>query len=406
MVGWERAVEGSRYFDTWVICEPELSREGIESYLARHGPFPGLRFVYVSKTRQIRVLENLPGLFYIGYNMWQRRAYRAALRLHRRLQFDIVHQVNYCGYREPSYLFRLGAPFVWGPVGGTQNYPSRLLRRAGFVGGSREVVRSVLNRLTLRFSPRVRTAAREAAAMWGANQSIADDFQRVLRGDDVPVMLEVGAPPVVVPPSTGIRDTARPLRLLWAGDFYAFKALPLALDALLLLDGQIEWELMIAGDGPERDRWQRHAREIGIDDRISWLGWVPHEDMARLFKEADLFLFTSLRDTTGSVLLEALASQTPVIAPDHQGAADVVTETCGIKVPLASDDEVVEGYRRAIEELASDPNRLASLSRGAGQRALHYSWRRQGERMRDAYLAVLARQEEGVRCEFDVSPKF
>src|SRR5436190_9673741 len=126
-VGWNRALEAARYCDTWVLCEERSSAPPIRAYLEKHGPIPGLRFEFVLKPTWMRWLGHLPGLAYLGYNLWHQSAFQVARRLHARVGFDLVHQVTFCGYREPSYLWQLGVPFVWGPVGGTQNYPWRFL---------------------------------------------------------------------------------------------------------------------------------------------------------------------------------------------------------------------------------------------------------------------------------------
>jgi len=71
------------------------------------------------------------------------------------MQFDLVHQVTVSCFREPGHLWRLEAPFIWGPVGGIQNYPWRFLAEAGIIGGLHEAVRSILNVIQLSLSPRV-----------------------------------------------------------------------------------------------------------------------------------------------------------------------------------------------------------------------------------------------------------
>ena len=66
---------------------------------------------------------------------------------------------------------------------------------------------------------------------------------------------------------------------------------------------------------------------------------APHEEALRQYAKADVFAFTSLRDTTGGVIAEALAAGLPVICMDHQVAHDVVTEDCGIKIPVTTPEE-------------------------------------------------------------------
>jgi glycosyltransferase involved in cell wall biosynthesis len=68
----------------------------------------------------------------------------------------------------------------------------------------------------------------------------------------------------------------------------------------------------------------------------------------------------------------------------------MVRDDCGILVPVTSHEDMVAGYRDAILRLSADPDYLEQLSRGARGRAGHYSWARQGERMRDIYNKVLS----------------
>ena len=91
------------------------------------------------------------------------------------------------------------------------------------------------------------------------------------------------------------------------------------------------------------------------------LGKLPRPDVLDQYRWADVFVFTSLRDTTGTVVLEALAAGLPVICLDHQGAHDVVTEQCGIKIPLARPGQMIDGLRDAMVALARDPDRRRRL---------------------------------------------
>ena len=116
--GWQRAVENAKYFDTWVICEQGEFEADIRRYENEYGQVPGLFFCFVPKTRIENFVGYIPGLYYVTYKIWHRRAYRAAVGLHKRHGFELVHQANMCGFREPGYLWKLPLPFAWGPIGG------------------------------------------------------------------------------------------------------------------------------------------------------------------------------------------------------------------------------------------------------------------------------------------------
>ena len=386
-VGWHRAVGAAAAYETWVICEGSWCGPDIERYLSEHGKVPGLHFEFVHKGPLLRALGRVPGLYYLAYNLWHRRAFAAAQRLHRQRPFSLVHQATFCGYREPGYGARLGVPFVWGPVGGTQNYPWRFLPEAGPLGAARELLRSMLNRVQLRAGPRARRAVRTAEALFAANSTIARDLAP-LRGSAPPVVLETGVTAV-----TGDMDRTGPhdpFRIFWCGELRAHKALPLLLKALAALPRSCRFELRVAGSGPERARWQRMARRYGLASDVRWLGHLAHADALRQYRWADVLAFTSLRDTSGNVVLEALAAGVPVICLDHQGVRDIVTSQCGIKVGVTTPREVIEGVRDALVRLSANGEHWRRLSRGAIERAREYLWAAQSERMRGEYSRVLA----------------
>lgn len=387
-VGWHRALLAARMCDTWVLCPDHPAGEHIRTYQEAHGPTPGLSFVFVPHGRVGRLIRRLPGGFYVTYNLWQRRAARVARSLHAALRFDLTHQVTLCGYREPGYLWRLDVPFVWGPVGGTQNLPWRYLGQLGVSGAVSEAVRNVLNTLQLRFSSRVRRAARRSAALLSANSTVHEDLRRA-HGVVSRVQLETGVPDTPRPRSA--RRSSGPLRILWASHCYSFKALPLLLRALSRLPSDVPYELTVVGDGPARRAWQRLARRLDIDRHIRWLGWLPHGEVLACYEAADVFVFTSLRDTSGNVVLEALAAGVPIICLDHQGVRDIVTDTCGIKVPVTNPATSIHAIARALQEVAHDRHRLRRLGDGALERAGALGWSVLGSRLLEVYAEVLGR---------------
>lgn len=384
-VGWNRAVQAAKHSEVCVITEATEFQSQILSYLDEHGLVDGLSFVFVPKTKLERQLSRMPGVYYLAYRMWHRRAFEAAKRLHAEQRFDLLHQVNMCGYREPGLLWKVGPPFIWGPIGGTQNHPWWLLAQAGIRGAIEEAVRGAMNWLQLRTSLRVRAATQRAALLLVANSTIQRQFGRVF-DRETKVMCEIGSKPVERKPAQRAGDR---LRLLWAGEFRAFKALPLLLEAMATASNKQEVRLRVMGDGPQRTRWQRIATRLGIGNQIEWLGWLPHAEALDQYEWADLFTFTSLRDTSGSVVLEALSRGIPVLAVDHQGVGDIVTGECGIKVPLSTKSDIIAGMRRAIERCSADDFLPETLSQGASRRARDYCWEEQGQRMRDHYRAVL-----------------
>jgi len=399
-VGWGRATHLAQYCDVWVLTEPDGMQPRIDAYLQRHGPIPNLEFVFIPHTPWELKLERQRLLRYVAYRRWLRRAVQVARRLHAQVHFDIAHHLTYNGFREPSYLYQLGIPFVWGPVGGAQHYPWRFLAGAGFSGAAFEATRSLLSMMQLRGSPRIRTAAKHAAAIFAAN---AENQRKLARafGVRASLLCDVGTNLEIDETSSPPRTAADTLRILWAGRLNTWKALELLIEALALLPRDVLYELHVIGDGPRRGRWHHLAEKRGVARHIRWYGDVPHEDALEQFRSADVFAFTSLRDTTGTVVLEAIGAGKPVICLDHQGAGEVVTPQCGIKIPVTTRHDIHRRFAEAIALLQRNRSLCHALGEGAKRRAAEYRWSLQARRIAQTYNRVLESVGSDARCDLD-----
>ena len=91
-----------------------------------------------------------------------------------------------------------------------------------------------------------------------------------------------------------------------------------------------------------------------IKDKVIFTGWKPREDLLSLMAESDVFLFPSLRDGGGAVVVEAMSMRIPVICLDISGPAMHVTDDSGIKVPAYSPEDSILGLASGLVELYLD----------------------------------------------------
>ena len=376
-VGWGFVKGLAPLHDLCVITELSF-KEDIDNYINKYPELLKVRFEYVARARS-RVAERIwPPAYYWTYRRWHQDAYRLAQQLHQEMVFDVAHQLTMVGFREPGYLWKLGIPFVWGPVGGMGFFPWRFLPVVGGYGALYYLGYNFFNWWHMNFLARPRQAA-NAAASGAANGLITATTEN--RAGAVKcwrcassVLNEVGLP---FEPFPNIHERAaeEPLRIFWSGLHIPRKALNLALQALSRLPADIDWEITILGEGRKTNEWQLLAAELGIGPRCHFLGWVPREQALDVMARAHLVLITSLRDLTSTVTVEALALGLPIICLDHCGFADVVNEQCGIKIFVTNPGEVVVEMTRVIEKLARDESERQTLARGALQRARDFSWK-------------------------------
>jgi glycosyltransferase involved in cell wall biosynthesis len=386
-VGWNYVFNMSKHFELWVICREEIYKEEISRFFNENGPMPSLHFTFIKHSFIEKILLKSKVLYYLGYNFWHRRAYTIAKELHRCQGFSLSHMLVFCGIREPGYLWKLPIPFVWGPIGGVQNYPWKFLLQAGINGAISEGMRNVVNTLQIRLSGRIRKAMLKARIVMAANRLIAKELKSVFNINPL-VQLETALPAKNQIVSSKEKNEG-PFNLLWSGLFVHRKALHLLFMALAKMPENSRYVVRVIGKGPLEKKWRKLADKLKIAEHIQWTGWLTYKEALIQYKWADAFVFTSLRDTSGNVMLEALANGVPVIALDHQGAADIVTQECGIKVDPSDPRTAISGLRDAMVSLHNDRDKLDALSQGAVARAREFLWEESTGKMAIQYLTLL-----------------
>jgi glycosyltransferase involved in cell wall biosynthesis len=397
-VGWGWVDALARLHEVWVLTAA-FHRSALEGVLCRYSEkYSRLHLVYVEEKpwhyRPNAIWDKiersmLKPVMNWAYRCWLGDAYRVGKELHREISFDLAHQLTFVGFRFPGHLWKLGIPFVWGPIGGLENTPWHLLPTMGAQGAIYYGVRNVVNMMHLRFLRKPREAfAAAGPGVIAATAKIKDEIRRWY-GVESQVICEVGLPPQTATDHSK-RTGGEPLRIVWSGRHLPGKALHLLLRALSLLPAGGKWQLEIYGDGPFRRKWQRLAVKLEIESRCKWHGHVSRAAALGGLRSAHVFVTTSLKDLTSTVILEALASGVPVICPDHCGFSDVVTSECGIKVPIPALREFEQGLARAISELALDEPRRRCLAASALLRAREYSWEAKALAMDRVYRRTLA----------------
>ncbi len=161
------------------------------------------------------------------------------------------------------------------------------------------------------------------------------------------------APPVESPWPPGKR------RLLSVGRLAREKRFDHVLDTLPALP---DAHLVILGEGPERVHLEEHARRLGVEGRVSFLGVKPWTEIGAYYRLAELFMFASDTETQGLVLQEAQLMGVPVVAVGARGTlSGVAHERSGYLVAPAD----VNALIHHAQAILADPQLWSRLSAGA-----------------------------------------
>jgi glycosyltransferase involved in cell wall biosynthesis len=385
-VGWQIAKELAKYHNIWVITR-ENNRSYIETEIG-YNPAPNLNFIYCDTPNWFTKLNTNQRLVYIHYYLWQIQAYFTARKLHRQLNFDLVHHLTYVRYSSPSFLALLQIPFVWGPVGGGEFAPGGFWRDFRFRGKVYEMLRSTACFLG-ELDPFVQLTARRSVLARATTEDTAERL-RALGARNVQVISQLGLSTEEILQLAQYALSPNPVaRFISIGRLLHWKGFHLGLRAFAQADLPNDSEYWIVGDGPERSRLQALTQELGIAHKVKFWQHLSRPETLVKLGECTALIHPSLHESGGLVCLEAMAAGRPVICLDLGGPALEVTEETGIKVTANNPEQAVSDLAKAIARLAKDPQLCANLGHSAQQRIEEvYNWSKKGKALADLYQKI------------------
>lgn len=382
-MGWNFVKCLSKLHELHIITESKFQKD-IDEYFEEHPEERNyFHFYFICKERHKKLRKIWPPSYYWFYKTWQKKALVLAKKLDKVENFDIVHQLNMVGFREPGYLYKLNKPLIWGPIGGMCISPWCLLPSTGLYGILYYGSRNLINLYQMHFSARIKAFAKKSQAIISATQDNHDGIYKIWKKKSM-IIPEVGT--IENKQKTEIKNrTNEILKIAWSGQHTPGKALNLLLDAISISKNKNHIELHVIGAGKYTQRWKEYANKKKIT-QIIWHGWIQREDAIKIMKECNLFCITSIADLTSTVLLEALSYALPVIALNHCGFSNVITDNCGIKVNIHSKDQVIKDFSNAIDLIYENEEHRMKLSKGALKRANHFTWEEKARMINEIYM--------------------
>ena len=293
--------------------------------------------------------EKHSAFHHMYYILWQHWAWLWVK--HSGIRFDVIHHVTMNDYRIPSELYKAkGAKVIWGPMGGAQVTPKplKVYEKNQLVASFREFVNKSCS-----WNPFYKKALRSYYKIYCINNETQKQISRIV-GKDVPLMPELALRDEYknLPIRKGNNDI---LKIVFVGRLIGKKGIAFLVDALSLMPTDMNWELLIFGDGDDHALIEKQIADSGIGKNVKLMGNRPLNQIAEAYQQADVFVLPSLRETSGNVLLEAMAYAVPIVAFDTSFCRLLKEVDCGVFV---NTDQALEGIKedwcKAIVTLGQD----------------------------------------------------
>jgi len=389
-VGWRWAMGLASRVGLHVLTR-ESNRVAIENALdslSSESPLKSATFVYHDLSKPLLWLKKrglLPTMAY--YALWQ---WSASKRFaHLADEADVIHHLTFCTLLCPGFWKPKKAKFVIGPIGAPLVNPHYYA-----LFGPQERLQRLRGWLMERYHwlPWLDQLLKRASAIVPANS----DTKKLLEKQPYRIqatMLDTGAPESSITTKQDSPDGV--FRMMYAGQLEWRKGLELSLRALAKVStsSTSPWEFHIFGKGPDMARLQGMAEELKIAERVTFHGAVPQAELMNRFGRLDAFLFTSIRDTSAGVNLEAMAHGLPIICIAHQGVGDITDEACAERVEPGTIEVTVQALANSIIRMAENPIRRQQLGLAAATRAkTTFSWDEKFDRMVQVYEEAIGKK--------------
>lgn len=394
-VGWAYAVNMAQFNEVYAFTREE-NRTAIEKYCKENviDNMDKLHFYYIKQSevfiKYLYKINHYLG-FFGSYFIWQRDAYKLAKKICKEISIDLCHHVSIADYRCAGELWKLGKPFIFGPVGGGQETSECL---SEYIRGHEkaEKIRHYLNVLIPKL-PGYRKALQKAARIYSSNDETSCCIRKYLRQNDENKLVQmtelcINESYLAEREQLEKKENDK-VHIIVSGRLIYRKGVSLLLDVIKCIQTEVPYVVDIYGDGDQRSRLERKAQELEIAEKVIFWGKFPFVEIQEKYKEADIYVLPSLRETTGTAVFEAMANKLPVVSLKQNGVKYIVEEDAGILVDLISKEQVINDMANALKMLIENKKLRRDLGENAFRKIKEkYTWCHRAELMSGCYKEI------------------
>ncbi len=385
-IGWNISVESAKTNRVIVVTKKE-HKNTIDNYLANN-PIENITFYYVDIPEIYKKL--FKGVAYsLRLNIWLKAALPLVEEICGKEKIDIIHQITPIEFRSIGNYYKIpDVKIICGPLGGGEEIPTGLKEYA--VGNEIvERIRALLNKWY--------------KTMYRLNKKLKKSSYILFTNKDTALYLSdvTADTPKALFSDTGISscdfiekdyseiESKEKIVFLVAGRLVYRKGHKLLLDALHQIPESIAYECRFVGEGPKVCELKRLTKEYNLEDKVFFTGRIPFDGMVEEYKNADVFIMPSIRETSGAVLLEAMSKGLPMISLNQFGSSVLLDNDSAWFFTGKTKDEYIKSLSDAIVQCCTCRNEIERKGKNAQKLAEKHLWNMKVDYYNSIYLKVL-----------------
>jgi len=384
--GWNLVGQIARYNKVIVVTRKN-NRPSIEKYLKEHPEViqnSNASFLYFDLPYWMRFWKKgeRGAMFY--FYLWQ--LFMPLFVFSSGAKFDVVHNLNFHNDWTPTFLWMLGKPLVWGPVGHHPNAPKEYVVKPY---GKKEYFKSrflwVLKNMFWKLDPFLQISLLKSDKIICMNSGVEK-----IHSLNPSKVIRMPAVSATATAETGTKNSEKFI-ILSVGRLVPMKGFDITIRAFhqfyktLTEEQKNKVQLKIVGKGPLLDKVKSDIGEFGIENAVDLCEWVEKEKMDEIYRQASLFFFPS-HEGAGMVVPEALAYGLPVVCFDNEGPGEFIDSSCGMKIPYSTYEKSVSEFAAILKKMRDDKVMYTELSKGALKKfTTAFDWNVKGEVLKTIY---------------------
>ena len=302
-------------------------------------------------------------------------------------EFDFIHRISPVSPTVPSPIAKWSdTSFIYGPINGALPWPKQYKEQ---IKKERELLVHIRN--VYKFLPYYKSSFTHATKILAAFKHVEKDIpatehHKIIRFNELGVDTDLYQP--------NPQKATTQCQFLFVGRLVPYKSAHVVITAFIESQELRNHQLNIVGDGPERATLQKLIDDNQLGHCIKILGWKTQTEVAQHMADSDVFVFPTIREVGGNVILEAMSAGLPCIVPNYGGPSELIDENTGIQIPLADKPTFVKSYVKGMEQLATNTELRQQLSINARKTALkEHSWPMKGKLMKEIYKQAKAAEK-------------
>lgn len=308
-------------------------------------------------------------LYFFGVYFWELQVYQELKKIDLS-NIDIIHNLNHVSYREPSFLWKLNKPFVWGPTSGIGDIPLAFTKSFSLKFRTIIFLRTVSNFFQTKFSKRIILASKKASKIFYVSKEDEIFFKKL--NNKIQYLPDVTIDNPIFDKKQ-IYKIGKKINIIWVGRIDSIKSLDILLKVFKINPKLTDfYNIKIIGNGLLKEKLIKYCITNKINN-VNWYGQIDRQKVINEMLKSDLLIHTSIKEASATVIMEALSCQLPVICHDAFGMSKIINPKIGYKIPYFSKEKSINHLNKILVDINKNPVLLFNKSKNIKKEAKKFT---------------------------------